>query len=121
MFSTPKICCSIGAATVSETTEALAPGYTHETWTVGGVISGYCAMGSCQTNTSPASVIRIEMTAANMGRSMKNRESITGLLRWTDPDPDLVGHWLVRSKSQHLVGLFVALGRRFRCQHRVLW
>src|SRR5262249_1690811 len=43
IFSTPFTCCSIGAATVSRTTEALAPGYEPDTCTVGGVISGYCA------------------------------------------------------------------------------
>src|SRR5204863_9566987 len=34
--SRPLTCCSIGAATVSATTPALAPGYEHETFTVGG-------------------------------------------------------------------------------------
>src|SRR5207248_11271267 len=46
MLSTPLTCCSIGAATVSATTWALAPGYDAETSTVGGAISGYCANGS---------------------------------------------------------------------------
>src|SRR6266567_1320567 len=46
MFSTPLTCCSMGAATVSATTWALAPGYTAEISTVGGVISGYWVMGS---------------------------------------------------------------------------
>src|SRR5215207_2308465 len=41
MFSTPLICCSIGAATVSATTLALAPGYVVVTTTVGGVMAGY--------------------------------------------------------------------------------
>src|SRR5437762_562639 len=45
MFSTPLTCCSMGAATVSATTSALAPGYWQVTDTVGGVISGYWAMG----------------------------------------------------------------------------
>ena len=31
MFSAPVTCCSIGAATVSDTTFALAPGYTQDT------------------------------------------------------------------------------------------
>src|SRR6266849_10954731 len=39
MFSTPWICCSMGAATVSATTLALAPGYWQATWIVGGVMS----------------------------------------------------------------------------------
>src|SRR6266446_2986975 len=40
MFSTPLTCCSIGAATASATTWALAPAYWAVTDTVGGVISG---------------------------------------------------------------------------------
>src|SRR5690348_12146618 len=71
MFSTPLTCCSIGAATVSRTTEALAPGYEPETWTVGGVISGYWAIGRIQTAASPASRITTEMTTPRTGRSMK--------------------------------------------------
>jgi hypothetical protein len=40
MRSTPLTCCSIGAATVSATTWALAPGYVQSTWIVGGVTEG---------------------------------------------------------------------------------
>src|SRR5260370_38144283 len=40
MPSTPLTCCSIGAATVSATTWALAPGYWIVTATAGGVIGG---------------------------------------------------------------------------------
>ena len=49
MFSTPLTCCSIGAATVSATTWALAPGYWQVTLTVGGAIGGYIAIGSDQS------------------------------------------------------------------------
>src|SRR3954453_10945117 len=80
MFSTPTICCSIGAATVSATTLALAPGYWQVTETVGGVISGYWATGSLTTDTSPASVMTMEITDARMGRLMKTLES-TAVLR----------------------------------------
>src|SRR5205807_5542323 len=45
MPGTPLTCCSIGAATVSATTWALAPGYEMEMETPGGVIRGYCATG----------------------------------------------------------------------------
>src|SRR5579872_2860307 len=76
MFSTPLTCCSMGAATVSATTCALAPGYTAETSTVGGVISGYCAMGSVHSEMPPASVMMIDSTEAKIGRSMKNRENM---------------------------------------------
>jgi hypothetical protein len=43
---------------------------------VGGVISGYCEIGSEKTAIPPASVMRIEITLAKIGRSMKNREII---------------------------------------------
>src|SRR5437762_9093499 len=73
MFSTPLTCCSIGAATVSETTWALAPGYWQVTITVGGAIGGYIAMGSAHSAIAPASVITIDRTVAKIGRSMKKR------------------------------------------------
>src|SRR4029079_4967858 len=66
MFSTPTICCSIGAATVSATTWALAPGYWQLTDTVGGVISGYWATGRPTTDTAPARVRTMEMTDARI-------------------------------------------------------
>src|SRR4029077_13699958 len=78
MFSTPITCCSIGAATVSRTTDALAPGYEHDTWTVGGVISGYWAIGRILTAASPASRITSEMTTPKTGRSMKNFAILAG-------------------------------------------
>src|SRR5689334_22724067 len=79
MFSTPLTCCSIGAATVSATTCALAPGYEHVTCTVGGAISGYCAIGSTRSATNPAMVSTIERTEEKIGRSIKNRANIFGL------------------------------------------
>ena len=45
MSSTPLISCSRGAATVSATTSAEAPGYVALTTMVGGAISGYWATG----------------------------------------------------------------------------
>src|SRR5580704_4473266 len=80
MFSTPLTCCSIGAATVSATTWALAPGYWQVTLTVGGAIGGYIAMGNAQSDSPPASVIAIDRTVAKIGRSMKKREN-TGWAR----------------------------------------
>src|SRR5262245_30244066 len=71
--STPLTCCSIGAATESATSLALAPGYVHVTWTVGGVTCGNCASGRYQPDINPARVITIDSTAAKIGRSMKNR------------------------------------------------
>lgn len=64
----------MGAATVSRTVWAFAPGYDAVTSTVGGVISGYCAMGSEGIATRPAMVMRIESTEAKIGLSMKKNE-----------------------------------------------
>src|SRR2546423_11004626 len=69
MFSTPLTCCSMGAATVSATTWALAPGNWQATWMVGGVISGYCATGRLTTAIRPTSTLKIEMTHAKTERS----------------------------------------------------
>ena len=76
MPSTPFTCSSIGAATVSETTCALAPGYVVETCTVGGVMSGYCSTGRPRALTRPKMTVTIAMTLAKIGRSMKKREII---------------------------------------------
>src|SRR5690349_17757802 len=78
MSSTPFTCCSIGAATVSETVRAFAPGYTADTSIVGGVMSGYCATGSDVSATDPASVTMMLITLAKIGRSMKKRVNIGG-------------------------------------------
>src|SRR5580658_7644815 len=75
MFSTPLTCCSMGAATVSATTWALAPGYEQSTDTLGGETCGYCAIGSATSDSPPASVITIDKTAAKIGRSIKKREN----------------------------------------------
>src|SRR3954447_20371142 len=81
MPSTPLTCCSIGAATVSETTWALAPGYLQLTVTEGGAIWGYWASGRLNRAMPPASVMTIDRTAAKIGRSMKNREIRAEALR----------------------------------------
>ena len=47
-----------------------------ETSTVGGVISGYWAIGKSHTAIPPASVMMIDSTEAKMGRWMKNCENI---------------------------------------------
>src|SRR4051794_36869494 len=50
--------------------------------TVGGAISGYCAMGNTCDAIRPAIVMMIEMTPAKIGRLMKNSENdIQPLLR----------------------------------------
>src|SRR2546422_4605957 len=75
----PVIWFSSGAATVCSSVSAEAPGYTACTVTTGGAISGYCAIGRLSTAASPASTMKMDTTAAKMGRSMKNRENM-GLL-----------------------------------------
>src|SRR5512139_859755 len=76
MPGTPLIAFSSGAATVCSSTSADAPGYTACTVTTGGAISGYCATGSVRIAASPASTMKIEITAAKIGRSMKKRENM---------------------------------------------
>src|SRR5947209_5906068 len=71
MPSTPLTCCSIGAATDSATSLALAPGYMQVTDTVGGVMDGNWARGSVKTAMPPARVTRMDRTEAKIGRSMK--------------------------------------------------
>src|SRR6185312_12843100 len=46
-----------------------------DTSTVGGVMSGYWAIGSCQTAMKPPSVMMIDITEAAIGRLMKNFEN----------------------------------------------
>src|SRR4051812_50101374 len=76
MFSTPLISCSIGVATVSAATWALAPGYRADTWIVGGATSGYWAMGSFLRATAPTIRMTIERTVAKIGRLIKKCEII---------------------------------------------
>src|ERR1044071_3957292 len=64
----------MGAATVWEMGSALAPGYTVEMVIVGGEMSGYCETGSDCEAMTPASVMRIATTLAQIGRSMKKGE-----------------------------------------------
>src|SRR5256714_11849796 len=71
MSSTPLISCSRGAATVSEITCGLAPGYCARTTTVGGTTSGYSEMGSKKAEIAPSTKMTIESTPANIGRSTK--------------------------------------------------
>src|SRR5260370_808062 len=75
MPSTPLTCCSMGAATVSATTLALAPGYDADTSTVGGAISGYCATGRVNRAIMPPRTTTMDRTDAKIGRSMKNLEN----------------------------------------------
>ncbi len=74
MLSTPLISCSIGEATVSETTSAAAPAKMAVTWTVGGAISGNSVIGNARNEMTPTSVRMIESTLAKIGRSTKKCE-----------------------------------------------
>ncbi len=51
------------------------------TWTVGGVIGGYCETGRTPSATAPSRIVTNAMTFARTGRSMKNRASMESDLR----------------------------------------
>ena len=77
MSSTPFICCSSGAATVSAMTFGLAPGKAARTTTVGGTTAGYSLIGSLNSASAPATTITAERTTAKIGRVMKKDASLT--------------------------------------------
>ena len=56
---------------------AEAPGYCALIRTEGGAICGYCAIGSVRIDRTPIPMMRIEITQAKTGRSMKNRAMIS--------------------------------------------
>src|SRR5262245_51000601 len=72
MLSAPLTCCSIEVATACSTATASAPVKVVDTCTCGGTMSGNCAIGRRLMETSPAIVMRIEITIATMGRVIKN-------------------------------------------------
>ncbi len=71
MFSAPLTSCSMGTATFSSTTRALAPTKKVSTVMVGGLMGGYWAMGRVKMATVPAMTITREITMAKMGWRMK--------------------------------------------------
>src|SRR5881227_2276735 len=73
MSSTPLISCSIGAATVSDTVCAEAPGYCVVTTTVGGTTCGYSETGSVEYASAPTIRSTIDSTIARMGWLMERR------------------------------------------------
>jgi hypothetical protein len=91
MSSTPLISCSIGAATVSATVSAEAPGYCAATVTVGGTMSGYWLIGRPTKASAPTMVMITAMTPAKIGRSMKNRESRMSCAPFWGGSPALAG------------------------------
>jgi hypothetical protein len=68
------ISCSIGEATVSDTTSAVAPANRVVTCTVGGAMSGNSEIGKARKEMTPMRVRMIERTAAKIGRSTKKCE-----------------------------------------------
>src|SRR6266571_3395942 len=74
MPSTPLICSSMGAATVSAIVSGLAPGNCALTTTDGGTTSGYSEMGRLCMAIKPPKKMSVDKTPANTGRSMKNFE-----------------------------------------------
>ena len=51
---------------------AVAPGYDAEILTLGGAMSGYCAIGNDLIANTPINITPIAITHANIGRPMKN-------------------------------------------------
>src|ERR1700753_335819 len=88
MLSTPLISCSMGEATVSETTSAVAPAKRAVTCTVGGAMSGNSETGNARNEMMPTNVKMIESTAAKIGRSIKKWEKrIVYSLKASDVEP----------------------------------
>src|SRR4051812_18225094 len=102
MPSTPLTSCSIGAATVSETVRASAPGYAAVTTTCGGTTSGYWAIGSWVRASRPARVMSTERTAAKTGRVMKNC-MVVGPAGPMGPTGLLHGHRDPRADAEQVV------------------
>src|SRR6267378_1544847 len=76
MLSTPFICCSSGVETDCSIVTASAPMYVVETLTCGGTISGNWARGRLRMAIRPTMTVRMAITIATIGRSMKNLEII---------------------------------------------
>jgi hypothetical protein len=101
MLSTPLISCSMGEATVSETTSAVAPANRAVTCTVGGAMSGNSEIGNARNEMTPTNVRMIESTAAKIGRSMKKWEKrIAYSLKAADTGVASIRRWLRFCRSQ---------------------
>src|SRR5438552_12921090 len=88
MYGRPLLAFSVREARLSPSVSAEAPGYTACTVTTGGAISGYCAIGSERIDARPASTMKVEMTAAKSGRSMKKRENMVFPCAYFDAAPE---------------------------------
>src|SRR3989442_10190104 len=98
MSCAPLTCCSIDAATDSETTLALAPGNAAFTVTWGGTTCGYCAIGRPNAASAPDRIMSSAITVESTGRSMKKLSMVVCLLRGRErdgpdgrPGPDFAG------------------------------
>src|SRR5690242_13737633 len=67
----------MGVVTVRATLRASAPVNVVVTWTCGGAIGGYCAIGSRKAQMPPMSNISTAVTVAKIGRRMK-KSTMTG-------------------------------------------
>src|SRR5215813_966223 len=118
MPSTPLICSSIGAATVSAITFGLAPGYCARTTTDGGTTSGYSEIGICRSARRPATKISTDRTPAKIGRSMKNLD--TFMSRPPCSSLRLGGCSSARDGAGHYARLFLGAAHRHHlgCEQR---
>src|SRR5258706_20231 len=71
MSCAPLTCCSMDAATDSETTLAWAPGKVAFPVPWGGTTCGYCAIGRPNAASAPDRIMSSAMTVESTGRSMK--------------------------------------------------
>src|SRR5262249_60151476 len=102
MLSTPLISCSIGVATVCDSTSAEAPGKLVFTTTVGGAISGYSVIGSARYKMYPTSVMMIDMTATKIARSTEKGENRRRTRAWSVVGRLWIGGWGDRLDAPHL-------------------
>ena len=83
------------------------------TW--GGAISGYCATGRLRMAARPAMTMKIEITMAKIGRSMKKRENMV------DQPPGLGGAGAAPASSLSGVACTGAPGPSFRTPSTMTW
>src|SRR5258706_12658962 len=105
MFSVPLICSSSGVATVSAMVWGLAPGNCAVTTTDGGTTSGYSEIGSWVMAIRPVKKMMTEITAAKIGRSIKNFDKFTSESpRGENPALGSVGGGLDRLRRDRCAG-----------------
>ena len=80
--SMPLSFCSMTCVTVSSSVCAEAPEYLAVIVTTGGAMRGYFATGRRKIEIPPAIMIRMAMTHANTGRSIKKRAMSSRKVEW---------------------------------------